>query len=144
MERKQSTAAWSKVPDLGNQRLYQSMCVQRMMPCGWFFNAQITHRWIMQSFLIMESAAMHKKCLLSTIVCFCTWSPGGMKRWIRMRASAGNSCSGRQATRESVPFIAVITATERLSNLQHVVLPEGMGTWQPRSSLYSAGTVFRD
>lgn len=36
-----------------------------------------------------------------------------------MRTLAGNYCSGRQATRESIPFIAVITATERLSDLLH-------------------------
>lgn len=48
---------------------------------------------------------------LSTMACFYSCSPGGVKQWIKLKASARNCHSGRQAAREMAPLIAVITAS---------------------------------
>lgn len=79
------------------------------------------------------------------MACFCSCSLWGMKQWIRMRASVRNPQSGRQAARGTAPLIAVITASERLSDLpHHVVLPEAMCTCLLRSSPHGSDTGLMD
>lgn len=53
----------------------------------------------------------------------------GMKRWIRLKASARKFCSGKQAAREVAPLLAVIAAfLKGYQTFFHpVVLPEEMG-----------------
>lgn len=116
-------------------------CVHRGQgPVGDFYHA--SHSPADNAQFSNNGARSHTlEMFLSTMARFCSCSPGGMKQWIRMRTSARNSLSGRQAAWETAPLIAVIAASERLADLLHpVVLPEGMCTQLLRSSSHSAGT----